>query len=98
MAIAGRSGRAARGIDHLLEWFGDRTCADIKVDGLEYVAQRCAQPRRPAKTEAALKVKVTPQEPGVSWRRLSAALGWWDGRPAAPSSGCWKSQRARRTP
>ena len=66
-------------IDHLLDFWGQSTCAEIRRSTCAaYVASRTSVPPRGVKTEAArakLVSEVTAtRELGV----LSAAVGWWD--------------------
>ena len=66
-------------IDHLLDFWGERTCADVKRSTcLAYVSARTSQPRRAAKTDEARAVLVAPQTARRELETLSAAIGWWD--------------------
>ena len=66
-------------IAHLLAFWGESTCADVRRSNcLAYVKHRTSQPRRAAKTAEARAVKVTPQTARRELETLSAAIGWWD--------------------
>lgn len=66
-------------IEHLLDFDGWETCADVRRSTcLAYVAWRTSKPRRAAKTTAARAQLVSPQTARRELEVLSAALGWWD--------------------
>ena len=66
-------------IEHLLDFFGEATCADVKRSTcLAYVTHRTQQPRRAARTAEARSHLVAPQTARRELEVLSAAIGWWD--------------------
>lgn len=63
----------------LMAWWGDRALADVRRSTCEqYVAHRCAQPIKAAKSEEARRRLVTPQGARRELEDLSAAIGYWD--------------------
>ncbi len=69
---------AAIRVRTLLEWWGDKTLADVKMSACEdYIAFRTTQPLKQAKYGAALDKRVSIACGRRELEDLSAAIGFW---------------------